>query len=107
MGRAVSGPDNDTDEQALDLVAGQRDQVARRGAVCVFVGADHCEEGTGQHREGDPAGPGRVAADLVLIRSGLGSRPHGAREVVVDAAGYLACPSLVDFGPRSAGEACD
>jgi glutamate dehydrogenase/leucine dehydrogenase len=40
VGRAVNGPDNNTDEQALDFVAGQRDQVARCGAACVFVGAD-------------------------------------------------------------------
>ncbi|WP_431607810.1 ISAs1 family transposase [Streptomyces lunaelactis] len=58
------------DEQALDLVAGQRDQVVRCGLVCVFVGADDCEEGMGQHREGDPAGPGGVAADLVLVQPG-------------------------------------
>jgi hypothetical protein len=56
VGGVVIGPDSDSDEQALDLVAGQRDQVVRCGLVCVFVGAYDGEEGMGQHRKGDPAG---------------------------------------------------
>ena len=40
------------------------------GVACVFVGADDGEEGVGEHGEGDPAGPGGVAADLVLVQSG-------------------------------------
>ena len=46
----------------------KRDHVVRRGPVCVFVGVDDGEEGVGRHREGDPAGPGGTAADLVLIQ---------------------------------------
>lgn len=44
-------------------------RAGRPGTAGVFVGTDHRKEGVGEHREGDPAGPGRVAADLVLIKS--------------------------------------
>lgn len=37
--------------------------VGPRRMAGVFVGADHCEEGVGEHREGDPAGPGGVVDD--------------------------------------------
>lgn len=46
----------------------KRDHVARRGPVRVFVGADDGEEGVGRHLEGEPAGPGGTAADLVPIQ---------------------------------------
>jgi hypothetical protein len=36
----------------------------------VFVGSDDGEEGVREHGEGDPAGSGRVAADLVLVQAG-------------------------------------
>jgi len=36
----------------------------------VLVGADDGQEGVGTHREGYPAQPGGVAADLVLIQAG-------------------------------------
>jgi hypothetical protein len=46
MGRS----DDERDEQALDLVAGQRDQsVGGRGLAGVFVGTDDGEEGVGEH----------------------------------------------------------
>ena len=69
VGRVVEGLDDEGDEQALDFVAGERYQGVRRGVVGVFVGADDGEEGVGEHGQGDPAGPGRVAADLVLVQS--------------------------------------
>jgi hypothetical protein len=57
-------------EQPLDLVAGERDEPVRYGVPGVFVGADNGEEGVSEHGQGDPAGPGGVAADLVLVESG-------------------------------------
>jgi hypothetical protein len=54
VGRVVERLDDEGDEQALDLVAGQRDQVGLAGMAGVFVGTDHGEEGVGEHREGDP-----------------------------------------------------
>jgi hypothetical protein len=47
VGDVVEGLDNECDEQALDLVAGQRDQPVRSGVAGVFVGADDGEEGMG------------------------------------------------------------
>ena len=38
------------------------------GSTVVFVRADDGEEGVREHGQGDPAGPGRVAADLVLVQ---------------------------------------
>lgn len=70
VGCVMDWLDDECDEQALDLVAGQRHQVGRPGTVGVFVSTDDGEEGVGEHGEGDPAGPGWVAADLVLIESG-------------------------------------
>lgn len=72
--RVVDGPDNQRDEQALDLVAGERDQVVRAAVAGVFAGADDCEERVGELGEGDPAGPGHITADLVLIQSGQALR---------------------------------
>lgn len=69
VGHVVARLRGERDEQALDLVAGQRDQAVRGGAAGVFVGKDYREEGVGEHREGDPAGPRAVAADLVLVES--------------------------------------
>ncbi|KOV77327.1 hypothetical protein ADL01_15930 [Streptomyces sp. NRRL WC-3618] len=66
----VDGLDDERDEQALDLVAGQRDQALRGGVTGVFIGADDGQKGVSEHREGDPAGPGGTAADLVLTESG-------------------------------------
>lgn len=70
VGCVVDGSDDDSDEQALDFVAGERDEGVGCGVAGVFIGADGCEEGVGKHGEGDPAGPGRVATDLVLTQSG-------------------------------------
>jgi hypothetical protein len=38
----------------------------------MFVGSDDGEEGVGEHGKGDPAAPGRVAADQVFIEPGQG-----------------------------------
>jgi hypothetical protein len=53
----VDGSDDEGGEQALDLVAGERDQLTWPGVVGVFGGAHDGEEGVGEHGEGDPAGP--------------------------------------------------
>lgn len=68
--RVVDRPDDERGEQALDLVAGERDQFDRSGVPAVLVGSDDGQERVGEHSEGDPAGPGREAADLVLVESG-------------------------------------
>lgn len=55
----------------------------------VFVGSDNRKKGVGEHRNGDPAGPRGVAADLVLIEScqplpgleGLFHTPPGAGDL--------------------------
>ncbi len=70
VGCVVDRPDDERDEQALDLVARQWDQVGRSGTAGVFVGTNDDEEGVGEHGQGDPSGPGGTAADLVLIESG-------------------------------------
>jgi hypothetical protein len=70
VGGGVHGADDEGDEQALNLVAGERDQLLRGGVPGVFVGADGSEEGVGEHGEGDSAGPGVEAADLMLVESG-------------------------------------
>lgn len=66
----VDGLDDERDEQSLDLVAGERYEGVECGVVGVFVRADDGHEGVGEHGQGDPAGPGRVAADLVLVQGG-------------------------------------
>jgi hypothetical protein len=66
----VNRPADQGDEESLDFVAGQRDEVVGAGAETVLVSADDGQEGVGEHGEGDPAGPGRVAAELVLVQSG-------------------------------------
>jgi hypothetical protein len=69
MGGIVGGSDNECDEQALDLVAGERNEGIGCGAgvlVCAYDG----EEGVREHGEGDSAGPGGIAADLVLVECG-------------------------------------
>ncbi|POG46002.1 hypothetical protein BV881_18350 [Streptomyces sp. ZL-24] len=70
MGGVVDGLDDDGDEQSLYFVAGQRDQVGGVGGPVVFVGPDDGEEGMGEHRQSDPAGPGHESSDLMLIKSG-------------------------------------
>ena len=70
MGNVVDGLDDQGDEKALDLVAGERYEVVGCGAAGVLVCSDDGEEGVREHGQGDPAGPGRVAADLVLVQSG-------------------------------------
>lgn len=52
MGDVGGGPDDERNEQTLDLVAGELYEAVRCGAA------------------GDPAGPGCVAADLVLVQGG-------------------------------------
>lgn len=62
--------DREVDEQVLDLVTGQGDQVTGTGCAGVFLGSNDREGGMGEHRQGDPAGPGREAADLVFVEAG-------------------------------------
>jgi hypothetical protein len=45
VGYLVHGLDGQSDEQSLDLVAGERDEPVRCGMPGVFVGADNGEEG--------------------------------------------------------------
>lgn len=69
VGGIVDGSDNERDEQALDLVAGERNEgIGCRASVlvCTYDG----EGGVREHGEGDPAGPGGIAADLVLFECG-------------------------------------
>jgi hypothetical protein len=65
-----NGADDERDEQVLDLVAGERYAGVRCGVAGMFVCSDGGEEGVREHGHGDPAGPGRVAADLVLVQCG-------------------------------------
>jgi hypothetical protein len=51
-------------------IAGELYVAVRYGAAGVFVRADDGQEGTREHGEGDPAGPGCVAAHLVLVQDG-------------------------------------
>ena len=57
-------------EWSLYFVAGESDESGGGGVFVVLAGADDGQEGVGEHREGRPAQPGGVAADLVLIRPG-------------------------------------
>lgn len=65
----VDGSDDEGDEQALDLVAGERNEGNGCGAGAL-VCADDGEESVRERGEGDPAGPGDIAADLVLVECG-------------------------------------
>lgn len=56
---AKGGPDDERDEQPLDLVAGERYQGVWCGIAVVFVRADDGEEGGRERGQGDPAGPER------------------------------------------------
>lgn len=66
----VDGSGDESYEESLDFVARQRYQVVRPWPEAVLVGADDGQEGMGEHGEGDPAGPGRIAAELVLVQAG-------------------------------------
>jgi len=68
VGGVHGGADGEHDEQVLNLVAGERYAGAGRGVAGMFVGSDGGEEGVREHGHGDPSGPGRVAADLVLVQ---------------------------------------
>ncbi|MFI6085724.1 hypothetical protein ACIBBB_33090 [Streptomyces sp. NPDC051217] len=70
MDWVVDAVGDERDEQACDLVASERDEVVQGGMAGVFICADDGQEGGGEHGEGDPAGTGRVAADLALVQSG-------------------------------------
>jgi hypothetical protein len=67
--RVKDGPVDERDEQSLDLVTSERYQLVGRGMTLVFVRAEDSEEGMREHGQGDPAGPGRVSADLVLVQA--------------------------------------
>jgi len=56
--------------ESLYFVAGEDDESGGGRVFAVLVGADDGQEGVGEHREGHPAQPGGVAADLVLVQTG-------------------------------------
>jgi hypothetical protein len=62
VGRVVDALGGEGDEQAGDLVAGERDQRVRGGTAAVFVGADHGQERMGERCSGGP-GVRRVRPD--------------------------------------------
>lgn len=49
MGRVVAGADEESDEQALDFVAGERYEGVWCGVAGVFVGVEGGEECVGEH----------------------------------------------------------
>lgn len=63
MGDIVDGADNESDEQALNLIAGERYEIPGRSVTGVFVRACDREEGMREHGQGDPARPGNIAAN--------------------------------------------
>jgi hypothetical protein len=69
----------------------------------VFVGADDGQEGVGEHGQGDPAGPGGVAADLVFVEAGqslAGRFPPDVKAVPIPKSGggtrILGVPTVAD-----------
>jgi len=66
----MDGLDDERDEQSLDLIAGERYEGVGFGVAVAFVRADNGEGGMREHGQGDPTGPGRVAADLVFVQCG-------------------------------------
>ena len=69
VGGIGDGLDDQGREQALDLVAGHRDQPCRWWVSGVFGQGCHDQEGVGEHGKGGPAVPGPPAADLVLVQA--------------------------------------
>ncbi len=57
---------------AITPTWGERYEGVWCGVAGVFVGADDCEKGTGEHGEGDPPAPGHPPPHLVFVQSGLG-----------------------------------
>lgn len=116
VGRAVDGPDDERAEQALILVAGERDQSVRLPTAGEFVGAEDGEEGVGEHREGDPVvepvplGSGAGGEFLPgsprqLLAQGIcteRARPGGELVVVGDRESVADLPTLQD-GAAGAG----
>jgi hypothetical protein len=71
-----------------DLVAGQRDEPGGRRVLVARGRGGDCEQGQGQHREGDPPVPGGPGADLVLVQPGQA----------------LACLEILLSGPPPSGD---
>src|SRR4051794_16784505 len=70
IGGATAGFDDPAQEQALQLVAGQRDQPRRWRSGGVFAGGEDDEQRVGQHGQQGPAPPGQPAAHLMLVQAG-------------------------------------
>ena len=82
VGAITSGPRQQGREQALDLVAGDRDQPGWcRVAGALRQGRDD-HEGVGEHGQGGPAVPGAPAADLVLCTSPTAAKATPSGEAV-------------------------
>lgn len=68
MDRVKDGPVTSVMNSRWISFTSERYQLAGRGMTLVFVRAEDSEEGMREHGQGDPARPGRVAADLVLVQ---------------------------------------
>jgi hypothetical protein len=75
VGGVADGLGDEDGEQALDFVAGERDQSVGAGPVvggdlvAAFEGGGDGEEGVCEQGQGDPAVPGVPAAYLVFVQS--------------------------------------
>lgn len=67
------GPDQG-DQQSPDLGHRERDQLLWAGLRAPFFRSNDAQQGMGEHRQGDMPAPAGVAADLVVIASGLALR---------------------------------
>jgi hypothetical protein len=65
----TGGPRDQCCEQALDLVAGHRDQPRRSGVAGTFGQGCHDQEGMGEHRQRDPPVARAPATDLTLVQA--------------------------------------
>jgi hypothetical protein len=80
VGRVEDRSHDECDEQASDLVAGEGYESVPCAGAGVFIRADDSQEGVREHGERDPARPGRMAADLVLVQGG--QTPAGMEELL-------------------------
>ncbi len=71
VGDRVGGCVYQCGEQVSGYVAGQGDQVCRRG-VCGMCAREDGEEGVCEHRQQGPAMPGPPVSDLMLVQAGQG-----------------------------------
>ncbi|QNE17020.1 hypothetical protein F1D05_02715 [Kribbella qitaiheensis] len=73
MGSVAGRPDGRRSEQALDLIAGERDRalgagpVVGRGLVAAFAGGGDGEEGVGEQGQGRPSGARSPSADHQVL----------------------------------------